>query len=253
MSEEKAVAVRPPSSTALEIPSYIPISREGTENIGRDDMIIPRIGLCQMQTPQKSKSNQNYIAGLTDGMLFNSMTGEILDRPLELIPIRYLGRRGIQFRPLDEGGGVIDMNVSLNDPRMQWGNTGDKKKDKPVATEFFEFLVILRETLDPIVLSFKSTGIKVGKRLNSFIKNRKTPIWSGVYKLDSVEVPGASGMPPYQVFTVENAGLILENEVQIFRSAFQQFANLDVKVDRSGEEGELIDDFPGREPGSDDM
>lgn len=242
------------TTTDIALPSYLGVSQEGKENIGRDDMIIPRLALCQTQTRQKAKSDPNHIPGLTEGDLFNSVTGEIYQRPLEFVPIRYLGRRGIHFRPLDEGGGVIDMNVPLNDPRMQWGNSGDKKADRPVATEFLDFLVVLRESLDPIALSFKTTNIKVGKRLNNFIKMRKHAIWGGVYKISSAEVPGANGIPPYQVFTVENAGVIDEDEVELFKSAFQQLGSVNANViHRDGEEGELIDDFPGREPGSDDM
>ena len=33
--------------------------------------------------------------------------------------------RAMEFRSVDEGGGVIDPDVPLDDVRLKWGNSGD--------------------------------------------------------------------------------------------------------------------------------
>ena len=63
------VAVRVGNDPASEI--YLRRKSDGPplglENLERNDMTLPRLGLCQSLTPQRIKSDPKYIAGLEEG------------------------------------------------------------------------------------------------------------------------------------------------------------------------------------------
>ena len=103
--------------------------------------------------------------------MFNDLSGENYGRgPLKFVVIDAMAPRGIQFAPIDEGGGVIDFDVPLTDPRMQWTFDEAGQKQKPLATKFLDFLVWLPDHQEMAVLSMKSSQLSVAVQLNGKIK-----------------------------------------------------------------------------------
>ena len=49
----------------------------GTENMERQDMTLPRLGLCQALTPQRQKADPKYIYGLEEGDFFNTISEDV--------------------------------------------------------------------------------------------------------------------------------------------------------------------------------
>ena len=75
---------------------------EGMENVNKNDLILPRLAICQGNNPQRKKANPLYIEGLEDGDLFNTVTNEVYGNKLQFIPLLKTGSR-ILFGP--SGGG----------------------------------------------------------------------------------------------------------------------------------------------------
>lgn len=146
-------------------PDYIPKSRRGFEDTVQTDLTIPRLALAQALSPQVTEGDPRCIKGLKAGDLFNSVTGQNYGREVVVQVLRKMPLRAMEFRDINDGGGVIDPNVPLNDDRLKWGNSGDKRKDKPQATLFRDFLAVILPQREMIALSFKSSGIKAAKDL----------------------------------------------------------------------------------------
>ena len=53
-----------------------------------DELIVPRIKICQAMSPELKKSDAKFIAGLSASDMFNSLTSE-----------KYDGAKGIFFLP----------------------------------------------------------------------------------------------------------------------------------------------------------
>jgi hypothetical protein len=187
-------------------PEFIPASTDGTDHIEREDFIMPRIAIAQGLSPQIIEGDAKFIEGLKVGDMFNSITGQIYKRgPMNLFVIRGDKPRGVEFVPLDEGGGVKDPDVPMLDPRMQFTEGSDGKVLKPIATKFYDFIVVLLPSMEVVGLSFKSTGLKTAKRLNSLIKLRRAAIFAGVYVLTSA-IENKGPKKTYGVYRIENAG-----------------------------------------------
>ena len=198
-----AVAERPKSLD--------PNDRRGTEDIGLDELRLPRLAIAQGLSPELDETNSGYVPGLKVNDFYNNMTGEIYGRgPLMFVPIRRDTRR-IEFIPRGEGGGIKDLNVPKGDPRLAWTGVGMDRRP-PVATEFVEFpSLLLRpgKAPEPVVLSIKLTNKwnrRAADQLTLFIKNRNAPIFSGLYTVESKPVNNGKGT--FGVPVPKNAGFI---------------------------------------------
>lgn len=218
-------------STALEpAPDYIKPSRKGLEDITKSDMLIPRLALAQPLSPQVTEGDPNRIENLKAGDLFNSITGEIYATDRKPIFVQILRKdkpRAMEFRPVEDGGGVLDPNVPLDDPRLKWGADGEK----PTATLFRDYLARLLPSGELIALSFKSSGIKVAKQLNGLIALRNRDIFAGRYAIST----GIELKPkPHQIFKVANAGWVSAEDLATGEQMFDAVKDLDMatQVDR---------------------
>ena len=138
----------------------------GAEAIGPNDVRPPRLLICQAGSPQRKEGDPRQIEGLQELDMFNNLSGEIYGRgPVQFSVIKALPTRYIQFAPMSEGGGVIDFNVSPNDPRTQFTNGEDGKRVPPIAMKFRDFLVWLPSHQEPVIISMKSTHLKVADQL----------------------------------------------------------------------------------------
>lgn len=160
-------------------------SNKGLEDIGRDDVLIPRLCIAQSLSPQLKKTNEAYIEGLEVGDLFNSVTGEIYGTEVVVVPLFFF-KQFIEFKPIKEGGGVVAMypnQASVPAEKLQFtdGNS-------PLVTEFKNEMCLLvreNEPMVPLVVSFKSTGLKTARKWNSLMRsNNGLPAYSKFYTLE---------------------------------------------------------------------
>lgn len=200
--------------TKVELPDYLkPTTREGASHIERDDMLMPRLALAQKISHELEESHEKFMPDLKEGQLFNTVTQKIYGSgPIEFVIIRADKPRFVEFHPRSAGGGIKDMNVPANDPRCQFTRGPAGESVPPIATKFYDFIVLLLPStpgvpeLEMIGLSFKSTGLKAARLLNTFITQRgERPLYSGKYELGVNVAKNAKGI--YKVYTVKNSSI----------------------------------------------
>ena len=230
-------------AAALARPAYVAQGDvRGTEHLTKDDLQMPRLALVQKTSHEIDPTDPKYIDGLKFTDLFNSLTGEIYGKgPLEFVVVRADPPKHIEFTPLDQGGGVKDFNVPNDDPRTQFTTDAEGKSVPPVATKFYEFVVLLLPSLEPIAMSFKSTGLKVAKQLNSYMKLRSGPSFMGKYRLTTSTAVSPKGT--YAVYQIRNAGNVDEETYRFAESVYESFKDRVLVVDR--EHPEVRDEGAG--------
>ena len=237
-----------PNAFLQAAPDYIAAGREGLEDMSKEDVLIPRLALAQALSPQVTEGDPNYIEGLKPGMFFNSMTGEVYGKEVTVQIIKKDALRAMEFFPQDDGGGVKDPNVPLNDPRLKWGADGEK----PVATLFRDYIARLLPSEELIALSFKSSGIKAAKALNGLIVLRNRPIFAGRYKITTAMELKPK---PHWIYKISNDAWCTQEQVESGRMMWEAVKDLDT-VNNVHRDETALDDFEfgaNREPGSDDM
>jgi hypothetical protein len=201
----------------------------GTEDIGVDDLRLPRLSIAQGLSPQLIPSDASHIPGLQMFDLFNDLTGEIYGKvgtEVEFMVVQRATRR-IQFDP-DQRGVPLDLNVPDDDPRNDWTkNPETGKAVPPLATKFVEFVILLmrNDNAEPIVLSIKETNKfnrRTIERLTGFIKLRipPAPIYAGLYSVSVGTEKNDKGT--FGVFTVKNKGYQTDPDKGRFAKAFHE-------------------------------
>lgn len=242
----------PAESTAIALPSTVPAwlakqmegqAPRGLEHVDRDDLMIPRIVLAQALSPE-------VVSGaLRSGALYDNLSKEQLaapDEDLVVIPITFSKSR-IYFQAIDEGGGILCRSDDSLKARpngigkdqgenptqdcgacvlKEWDDTAEGKDAKPGCSILYNFLVLLPQFgMRPMVLSMKSTSIKVAKRFLSAAKQTGADFFAIKYAIKSV-AEHASGFD-FKNYTFASLGWVSPEE---YAHASSYFAGIDGKV-----------------------
>jgi hypothetical protein len=247
-------------NTAMARPDFLKgDDHRGTEHIAKDDMQMPRLLLAQGLSPQLDPNSPKYIDALKNGQLFNSLSGTVYGKdPIKFYVVRADAPRWVEFIPREQGGGIKDPNVKFGDPRTQFRTDDAGKPLPPIATKFYDYVLMFAEDGgglwkqgELIALSLKSTGIKVAKALNTFIKMKNAPCFAGVYSIGVSSEKNTKGT--YNVYALKDLGFVQDKALyDKLGEVFEALKDKDLKLDR--EDGDDTD-FPhgANAPGADEM
>lgn len=149
----------------------------GNENVGQDDVTIPRLKVAQALSPEIKKQKSEYIDGAEEGSIFNSATKELYSTPLTVVNVAYV-RRFIEWIPREKGGGLVNANheesILEQCTRNEKGDYMLPNGNEIVVTpEHFVILVKPDGTWENAVLSMSGSKAKISRSWNTAIRNVK--------------------------------------------------------------------------------
>ncbi len=180
----------------------------GLEEVGADEMVLPRLTLTQNTTKQRDRNDPKYIPGLEEGQFFNSLTKQIYGNKIIVMPL-FFNKSRIYFKDINQGGGIICRAPHGNDCQLNngkaclhsnWGPEGQP----PACTEFYNYACLIYPTNEPIIVSLKVTGLKAGKEWNSLMRFRGADPFAGIYELKSVPARNGTGQN-YYTYAIANS------------------------------------------------
>ena len=211
---------------ALATLDFVSDSGMGLETIDKNDLALPFLKLLQSGSDETKKKHAKYVEGAEAGMFYNTVTKKLYsgEKGIEVIPVFYKmtypewapfeKREG---RPVhnDRGPDVMG-KVTQNDRNKDMLDNGNE-----IIKTANYFVIINGERPEKALLTMKSTGLKTSRQWNSLMEDEfendpKTgkavpaPMFSRVYKLNSVEQTGSFTWHTYNVNLlkkVDNAGL----------------------------------------------
>lgn len=240
----KQVAVKKPSTSDLvsedmnaPLPAFMRGDVEGgKQDIGRDDLEVPRLKLIQGLSPELDEFNS-----LRPGNFFHTATEHIFTGPFRAVPI-YYEKRYMLWNPREAGGGILaraDDGVHWNLPNAtfdvkldkkdggkavkwrtsqtvqesglaNWGTLNpDDPNSPPAATLMYNYLLAFPD--DPelmhAVVTFQRKSITVGRRFNTKLKTIRAPIFGLVFEFSSVKATNNSGQEFYMP-AIKGAGRV---------------------------------------------
>jgi len=218
------------TTTSMTVPTYLATTGPlGTEHLTADDVQMPRLSLAQAMSDQVNKTHADYIDGLGVGDFFNSVSGKNYGAgPVTFAILCAYPPRGIEFAPMEQGGGVVDRDVPLTDPRMMFGASGEA----PQATRFYDYVLMLSpgtEDEEMIGMSLARSGVRAAKSLNGLVRMRGTAIFTGLYTAESISKTSQQGT--YMGWRFRNAGFIEEASVQQFADLHAGLKSVPVTTD----------------------
>lgn len=213
---------------ALALPDYLKDqlpANAGSEEVGREDLLMPRLGQAQALSPQLKKTNEAFIPGLEVGDFFNTATGEIYGKQVQVVPVKYF-KQFIEFTPIDQGGGIVAQYADISEvppEDLKFGPNGEK----PKCTEFKNRLCLLVKgnSTEPIIVSCKNSGLKTMKFWNNKILQAGVAAIKQLWTLESVT--RSNGQQEWEGFRPVAAGFTPE---AVYPAAKEFLASLQDKV-----------------------
>lgn len=231
----------------------------GKENIGNEDIEIPRLKLMQ----GLSKELEDY-NDLRKGNFFHTASETIFDEPFEIVPI-YLDRGYILWKPRDAGGGILarapdgihwspssgEFTVQLD--KKDGGNTVTWKLAKtvqqsglanwgtmnpsdsnspPAATLMYNVVCAFPQHPDlmPAALTFQRSSIKIGRRFNTKLKTVRTPLFGLKFTVSSFDDSNSRGQD-FKNILIQGAGMVTdENQYNMYKMMHEGLRQTGLKI-----------------------
>ena len=237
-------------SGALATLDFVSDSGMGLENIDKSDLALPFLKLLQSGSDETKKRHAKYVEGAEAGMFYNTVTKKLYsgEKGINVIPVFYkmtypewapFERK--EGRPIhnDRGPGIMSQTTQ-NDKNKDMLTNGNE-----IIKTANHFVIILGDRPEKALMTMKSTQLKVSRSWNSLIEdqfeiNPKTnksvpaPMFSRVYKLNSVENSGSFTWHGYNinlVKKVDDAGIY-----QMAKDFHNSLKNSQVKAESNGQD-----------------
>ena len=215
-------------------PSFIPQGHAGTENVGTDDLSIPRLDVIQSLSPQRKKSDPAYIEGAEEGLLFNSVTGKLYGKEVAFVPC-YFRKEYIIWKDRDSGGGF---NGAFDDRAEAERKAHELGRNYEVVdtAQHFGLIVHPDMSMEQVVLSCAKSKLKMSRQLNTLARMTNADSFASLYRIEAIEVKGEKG--DYFSMKVARMGWCPEAVYEAGKALYDAVRTRSVDVNREYSAGE---------------
>lgn len=168
--------------------SHIPQSSRGNENVGVEDLTIPRLEIVQGLSPAVKPNDPGYIEGAKQGDLINSVTNRVYGRDAFVVPVHFT-KQWLVWKSFDQGGGFFGAFASPAE--------AEAKKEEVVASgEKAEFIEVVdtpthlcllvnhaEGRIDEVMIPMTKTKAKVSRAWNTMIRMSGLDRFARVYRI----------------------------------------------------------------------
>lgn len=257
-------------AVAEAIPDYLRLApseaRPGFEEMEQQDRVLPRLALCQSNTPQRVRSNESYIDGLEDGMYFNTITRKVYGARVFVVPLLFFVSRilfpekmgdQILCQALDgkQGTGTPGGHC-LACPLSQFGTSKKPGSKAPACTKLYNYAVLAADENGVVhpdglaVFTLKSSGAKDALNWNTLMSLRVgTAMYAGLYELFATSA--SDGKNSWFVPKVQNAEWVSRESYEAARLAHEAMLSMRQQGRLRHDVSDLGGAVNGAEPGED--
>lgn len=227
---EVAVAATSEIGFATEAPAWMNQgSARGSEEVGANDMVLPRLEIVQALSPIKETNE-----AAREGLMFNSVTGELIGDTVYFVPV-YFRVEYLVWKDQKKGGGFFGSHASMAEAEARVSEAAQDGED-PDDLEIVDTPVQygLRITPDgsvceQIVISMPKTKAKVSRKWNAMIQIVGGDRFSRVYKLTTFTDQNKEGQK-FKNFIVQPAGFTPENVYRRAEALYEVLKGQNVRV-----------------------
>ena len=227
-----------------EIPDFLKQGNRGAENVGTDDMIIPRIELIQALSPVRKKSDPAYIEGAEEGMLYNNVTRTLYGTEVTVVPVYYTKQFLVWKDRKAGGGGSNGFRGAFASKELADRAIAELAEEALEVSDTAQHFVLVRNGDDwqEAVISMAKSKVKVSKRWNSLMRLSNTDSFSRAYKLSATTETNARN-ESYFNFNVAALGFVNKELYERAEKLYETIRTGAVKVsnDYDGEVAEVAD------------
>lgn len=199
--KEVVVPTTPPPPSA---DFFGPDDNTGFEDVGRQDILSPFVGILQAMSPQVKKRETSYVPGAEEGMIFNRATQELWEE-MFVVPVHY-SHRFTLWRPRKAGGGLVedfgsDSSCLDKATRQEEGGLKIGENDLVESLQYVCYQLKPDKQVDVIILNFSGTQIKKSRNWMTRLMNmrhesmpgKRLPLNARVWRLSTITESNEKG------------------------------------------------------------
>ena len=159
-------------STELAMPAFLQKDVvRGSEEVGMDDITIPRIGLIQDLSPQIKKTKPEYIEGAEVGMFYNNVTKELYGKDMTIIPV-YCKKEWVVWKLRKHGGGFVGAAPTEQEAVQLLKESGEAADQCEIIDTHQHFVLVLGGdgNWTEAVISLQKGSSGASRQFNSMVK-----------------------------------------------------------------------------------
>lgn len=222
-----------------EVPDFLKnqTTARGSENVGADDLVIPRLELVQDLSPCRKKQDPNYIDGIEEGMLYNNVTRQNYGMETLVIPV-FFRKEWLIWKNRDAGGGFRGAFNIETEAKIAMAELDDGDECEVVDTAQHFCLLIQPENgkVEEIVVSMNKSKMKVSRKWNSLIRMNGGDSFSRIYRIGTVSEKNNKNQDYYN-FVVSPAGFPSKELYDRAEKLYDAIASGTVQIDRKVDTG----------------
>jgi len=195
-SETSDLVTRGETGVALPMQALYAEQGSGMEEMGSEDFTVPYLSIVQPTSAYLKKNESAYIEEAEEGMFVNTLSDEVYSGTDGLLVVPcYFRAVYTEQKPGKNGKFVTEHPVSFPDADKTTRNEHgqDVLQNGNVLIRKNRHYLMLAHEGEPVILTCKSTSLKVSKKLNTLLAGRKMktaegqeftpPIFSSVWRL----------------------------------------------------------------------
>ena len=229
-------------------PDFMSDTARGQENVGMEDLTIPRLDVIQDLSPQHKENKPEYIEGAKPGLLFNSVSGRLYGDKVFFIPV-YFRKEWIIWRHQNAGGGFKGAFGSLAEAQAEFNAEGYAGKTIKVngsdvdeyeivdTAQHFGLVLNGDQTMEDIVISMAKSKAKVSRSLNTQVKMNGGDRFSRVYEIKAIEDQNGAGQD-YWNLNIKGLGFVSEEMYHRAEALYEAISSGQRDVKREEAEAE---------------
>lgn len=189
-------------------PEYVRVEGpgRGSENVGTEDLIIPRLEIVQALSPAITPNDPGFIPGAKQGDLINSASRKVYGDSVFVVPVHY-SKLWLVWRDRQAGGGFLGAYGTPQEAEARAEKEGGQKAGVSIV-DTPTHLCLLIDTksgeVNEIMISMPRTKAKISRQWNSMIKLAGGDRFSRVYRIGTQSQKNAKGT--FYNFTVAQLG-----------------------------------------------
>lgn len=171
--------------------SHIPQSQRGNENVGVEDLAIPRLEVVQGLSEALQVGKPGYIEGAKQGDLINSVTNVNYGREAFVVPISFV-KQWLVWKDYNEGGGFFGAFQTQPEAEARLAEVvaeGQHKKEHLEVLDTPTHLCLIVDfkngTVGEIMVPLARTKAKVSRAWNTMVRMAGVDRWARVYRISS--------------------------------------------------------------------
>lgn len=195
-----------------EKPDYIKDEQRGSENVGQQDIIIPRLEIVQALSPAVKDGDAGFIPEARPGMLMNSVSKQLYGKEVMVIPVIYIKQWLVWGKRKDENGKPLPggFHGGYNTPEeanARFNEEGGEKANLEIVDTPQHLCLLINTSTgrtEEVMISMPKTKAKISRQWNSMVRMAGGDRFSRVYRVTSALEKKTQG--DYYNFAIAQAG-----------------------------------------------